>query len=127
MFNLKEVLEEIKMSKNCGETVKEDLIKESVTIKKSDLEKLGKELIKEVNTFLHNDYIITFPEMKLDQEEFDRILNKFKIESLNLEDIYYILARIKLDDEIDGDLYYKKESFKDLFKVLCYSYSYLED
>lgn len=128
MNNLKEVLEiKIEMTKNCGEVVKEDLIKESVTIRKSDLEKLGKELMKEIDLFLHDDFILTFPEMKLDQEEFDKLVNESKNESLNLEDIYYILNRIKLDDEIDGDLYYKKKSYKDLYKVLVCCHSYLED
>ena len=42
-------------------------MKDSVTIRKSDVERLGKELIKEVDNFLHSNYMInTFPEMKLD-------------------------------------------------------------
>ena len=37
-------------------------MKDSVTIKKSDVEKLGRDLIKEVDNFLHNEYIIkSFP------------------------------------------------------------------
>ena len=107
-------------------------MKESVTIRKSDVERLGKELMKEVNDFLHSEYIInTFPEMKLDQKKFDNKINelkdKFESKSLNIEEIYQILVKIELDDEIDGDLYYKKESYLDLFRVLFVSYMALED
>ena len=96
---------------------------ESVTIQKSDVEKLGKELMKEVDNFLHNDYIINnFPEVILDQKQFDRSVNKLKdkYESgmLNTEEIYHILLKIKFDEEIDGDLYFKKKSFLRLFQVL---------
>ena len=105
---------------------------ESVTIRKSDVERLGKELIKEVDYFLHNEYIInTFPEMKLDQKKFDdssnKLKDKFESGSLNIEEMYHIFVGINLDDEIDGDLYYKKKSYEDLFRVLFISYMYLED
>ena len=89
-------------------------MKETVTIRKSDVERLGKDLIKEVDYFLHDEYIInTFPEMKLDQKNFDNSVNKLKDKfesgSLNTEEIYNILIKINLDDEIDGDLFYKKK------------------
>ena len=105
-------------------------MKESVTIQKSDVERLGKELMKEVDNFLHDEYIInTFPEMKLDQKKFNdsvnRLKDKFESGSLNTEEIYHILLKINLDDEIDGDLYYKKEGFLDLFRVLFVSHTYL--
>ena len=97
-------------------------MKETVTIRKSDVEKLGKELMKEVDNFLHDEYILTFPEMKLDQEKFDESVNRLKdkYESGNLdsEEIYHILTRINLDDEIDGDLFFKKEAYLRLFQVL---------
>ena len=108
-------------------------MKESVTIRKSDVEKLGKDLMKEVDNFLHDEYIMnTFPEVfKSDQKKFDDSVNRLKVQyesgSLSIEEIYHILTKIKLDDEIDGDLYYKKKSYEDLFRVLFSSYSYLED
>ena len=107
-------------------------MKESVTIRKSDVERLGKELIKEVDKFLHDEYIInTFPKMKLDQEKFENSVNRLKTKyesgSLNLEEIYHILVQIKLDDEIDGDLFFKKEAYLDIYRVLVSGYSYLED
>ena len=105
---------------------------ETVTIRKSDVEKLGKDLIKKIDNFLHNDYIINnFPEMKLDQIIFDRSVNKlkdkFESESLDIEEIYHILTGIKLDDEIDGYLYFKKEAYLRLFQVLFVDYTYLEN
>ena len=107
-------------------------MKDTVTIRKSDVEKLGKKLIKEVDYFLHDEYIInTFPEIKLDQKKFDdsvnRLKDKFESGSLNIEEIYNILLEIELDEEIDGDLYFKKESYLDIFRVLFVSYMDLED
>ena len=107
-------------------------MKETVTIRKSDVKRLGKDLIKEVDYFLHDEYIInTFPEMKLDQKKFDdsvnRLKDKFESGSLNIEEIYHILLEIKLDEEIDGDLYFKKESYLDIFRILFVSYMDLED
>ena len=106
-------------------------MKETVTIRKSDVEKLGKELMKEIDNFLHDEYILTFPEMKLDQEKFDESKNifkdKFESESLSTIEIYDILTGINLDDEIDGDLYFKKEAYLHLFQVLFVDYTYLEN
>ena len=107
-------------------------MKESVTIRKSDVERLGKDLIKEVDKFLHDEYIInSFPEMKLDQEKFDDSVNKLKTQyesgTLNIEEMYHIFVEIKLDAEIDGDLYFKKKSYEDLFRVLFSTYMDLED
>ena len=69
--------------------------------------------------------------MKLDQEKFENSINRLKTQyesgSLNIEEIYHILLGIKLDDEIDGDLYFKKEAFLDIYRVLSVGYKYLED
>ena len=101
-------------------------MKETVTIRKSDVEKLGKELIKEIDIFLHDEYIINnFLELKPDQQKFDEGVKKSK--DLDVEDIYHLLVKIKLDDEIYGDLYYKKESFLNLFKVLLTGHFYLPE
>ena len=88
--------------------------------------------MKEVDNFLHDEYIINnFPEMKLDQKKFDDSVNnlkdKFESGSLNIEEIYHILTKIELDDEIDGDLYFKKEAYLRLFQVLFVDYTYLEN
>ena len=131
MDEINKMLEDKKMGKvNVGVKInEEDYLEESVTIRKSVLKKLAKELMKEIDRFLHDEYIITtFPKLKLDQENFDESKNEFKdeIESPNIVTIYHILTRIKLDAEIDGDLYYKKVSYLDLVKVLYSSYLYLE-
>ena len=100
-----------------------DIIQESVTIKKSDVERLGKELIKEIDHFLHSNYIINnFPELNLDRENFDNSMKIYKGKSLDLKEMYHIFVKLKLDDEIDGDLYYKKKSYEELFCVLSCSY-----
>ena len=52
-----------------------------VIIRKKDVERLGKELVKEVYEFLHNEYILSnFEEMKEEQKKFLRnlVLNKFR-------------------------------------------------
>ena len=120
---MEEILETIRTKKASGEKV-EEIFKESVTIRKSDLEKLGRDLMKEVDEFLHDEYMLSYPNIKSDQEKFDK-LTKDKTKNLNIRNIFHILATIKLDDELDGDLYYKKESYLDLFKVLVCSHSYL--
>ena len=171
----------------------------AVIIKKKDLDRLAKNLLKEVYNFLHDDYILTnFQEMKIEQKKFQRniILRDFrsrnftetqtdnsltrvydeldendnikekleilkdileKNESINIEDINKVydepnyekklkvleddiknelfstevifdtLIDIKLDEEIDGDLYFKNEAFLDIYRVFEYSHSYLED
>ena len=106
-------------------------MKETITIRKSDVEKLGKDLMKEIDNFLHDEYILTFPEMILDQKEFDRSVNKLKDKyesgSLTTEEIYHILIKIYLDEEIDGDLFFKKNAFLDIYRVALVGYIYLED
>ena len=43
----------------------------AVIIRKKDLDKLAKELINEVYSFFHDEYIInTFPEMEVEKKNF---------------------------------------------------------
>ena len=69
--------------------------------------------------------------MLLDQKQFDRSVNQLKTQyesgSLNIKEIYDILIKIYLDNEIDGDLFFKKEAYLDIYRVLSVGYSYLED
>ena len=126
----------------------------AVIIRKKDLDRLAKNLLKEVYNFLHDKYILTFLEMKKDQEKFKRniILTYFRYynsndgldenkyeeklkvlkddienEVFSTEVIFHTLNDIGLDSEIDGDLYFKKESFLDLYRVFETGYTYLED
>lgn len=128
-LSLKEVLEEYKRVnkpiRDVSKEEQENSIVDSVTINKSDLKKLGKDLMKEVDKFLHDEYIIkTFPEIILDKKEYDRLVVN-GTEDLTMDEIYHILVKIKLDNEINGDLYYKKNGYLNLYKVLYVDYTYL--
>ena len=60
----------------------------AVIITKKDLEKLGKELVKELYEFLHNEYILSsFPEMKEEKTKFlrDLVLEKFQNNNYTIE------------------------------------------
>ena len=50
-----------------------------------------------------------------------------KDDGIDTEGIYYTLNSLKLDMEIDEDLYYKTKAFLDIFRVFESGYSYLED
>ena len=128
-LSLKEVLEEYKRVnkpiRDVSKEEQENSIVDSVTINKSDLKKLGKDLMKEVDKFLYDEYIIkTCPELILDKKEYDRLVVN-GTEDLTMDEIYHILVKIKLDNEINGDLYYKKNGYLNLYKVLYVNYTYL--
>ena len=56
----------------------------AVIIRKSDVERLGKEVLKEVYDFLHNEYILTnFEEMKIEKEKFEHNLILYYFRSHN--------------------------------------------
>ena len=143
----------------------------AVIIRKKDVERLGKELIKEVFVFLHNEYILSnFEEMKKEKEKFLRnlVLNKFRSVNYNIKQkenslsieyenfdenfdeskyeeklklikdeienerldtdfIFQTLNNLDLDEEIGGDLEFKRLAFLDIFKVFNYSYGHLKD
>ena len=50
-----------------------------------------------------------------------------KIETLDLEIIYNVLKGLKLNPEIDEDLYYSEKAFISIYDVYYYHSSYLED
>ena len=55
----------------------------AVIIRKKDLESLGRKLIKEVYKFLHDEYILSFEEMKLEKERLKKDLVEFNFKSFN--------------------------------------------
>ena len=55
----------------------------AVIIRKKDLESLGKKLMKEVYKFLHDEYILSFKEMKVEKENLEKNLVILKFESVN--------------------------------------------
>ena len=151
-------------------------------IRQKDVDRIGKELLKEMFDFLHDEYILTkFEKMKEVQKVFLKKLafnhintlhKQYKItkerrevlikpfiddllkigenssdlekkikfeydsklvksamedEGIDTEGIYQTLNKLKLDMEIDEDLYYKTKSFLDIFRVFEIGYIYLED
>ena len=136
----------------------------AVIIRKKDLERLGRKVIKEVYKFLHDEYILNnFSEMKLEKQRLEKDLVLFKFESVNYtivqkenswsikyEDfdkskhekelkieiknesldirlVFKVINRLKLDNEIDEDLFHKTLAFLNIFKVFDSDHSYLED
>ena len=87
----------------------------NATVTRSDVEKLGREVIEEVDNFLHDEWVInTFPKMKLEQQNFDKYIIRDK--KLDIVEMHEILRDIFLDMEINEDLYYKKRSYENFFR-----------
>ena len=53
-------------------------------------------------------------------------VNSMKDDGIDTEGIYHTLNKLKLDMEIDEDLYYKTKAFLDIFRVFESAYTYLE-
>lgn len=125
---------------------------EDIIIKKKDLENLGRKLMKEIYKFLHDEYILTFEEMKVEKDKLEKYLIEFyfKIfdeskyeseyenylkaiegriedESLDIHLIYEVLDIIKLDSEIGEDLFCKKKAFEYIYLVFDFYHKYLKD
>ena len=64
---------------------------------------------------------------KLFPEEMELKVNSMKDDGIDTEGIYQTLISLKLDMEIDEDLYYKTKAFLDIFRVFETGYTYLED
>ena len=60
-------------------------------------------------------------------EEMELKVNSMKDDGIDTEGIYQTLISLKLDMEIDEDLYYKTKAFLDIFRVFETGYTYLED
>ena len=154
----------------------------AVIIRQKDVKRLASTLLKEMFSFLHDEYILTeFKKMKEVQEKFlenlcvnhintlhrqnkiteekRKVLVKpfiddllkidenstdleknikviynsklvevaMKDDGVDTEGIYLTLNNLKLDMEIDEDLYYKTKAFLDIFRVFESGYIYLED
>ena len=135
---------------------------EEVVIKKKDVDRLAKELLKEIFDFFHDEYIINnFEEMKIEKQKFlnnlvfnhilytnkkgekndlhEQFLECFfnkkefeytsklvdeamKDDGIDTSGIYITLNNLILDEEIDGDLDCKKDSFLDIFRVFDNGY-----
>ena len=53
--------------------------------------------------------------------------NAMKDGGIDTEGIYQTLINLKIDSEINEDLYYETKAFLDIFRVFESGYSYLED
>ena len=121
-----------------------------LVIKKKDIIKLGKDLIKEVYEFLNDKYFKeTFPEemsktsntfnnylvqrvfgnrdCTTHEEDLESVIKMIKYERLDIEIVYETLKNLDLDLEIHEDLYFKNRAFLNLYSVFDIDYTYLED
>ena len=60
---------------------------EDIIIRKKDLENFGRKLMKKVYKFLHDEYILSFEEMKVEKDKLEKYLIKFYFEMID-ESIY---------------------------------------
>ena len=99
----------------------------AVIIKEKDIKRLGKDLIKEINDFLHDEWVLTeFKEMKKVQKEFLENL-AMEGDGVDIKGIYHTLISLNLDKEINEDLYFKTLAFLDIFRVFDVQHIYLDN
>ena len=76
-----------------------------LVIRKKDIENFGRKLMKEVYKFLHDDYILSFEEMKVEKERLEKNLVKeylymyYKISMFNFDKDKYDKYTNELNDE----------------------------
>ena len=135
---------------------------DEVVIRKKDVDRLARTLLKEIFEFIQDEY--SLKELKKDflnkvvlnyviysnqkdkkyelsnsilesifnkEDEFEGFLklvkDAMKDDGINTEGIYRVINEFKIDMETHEDLYYKKESFLDIFRVFDTGYTYLKD
>ena len=79
---------------------------EDLVIRKKDIEKLGRKLMKEVYKFLHDEYILTFEEMKVQKDKIKKHL--FYLKKLMFDEIKYKNYEEIIEDEIKYKKYLKE-------------------
>ena len=136
-------------------------------IRKTDIEKFGRKLMKKVYEFLHDDYILTFEEMKVEKEKLENnlvekylhmyynidsfsysekqyekytkdlnnknkhdsilkiMISEIEDENLDIKIIFDVLESIKLEFEIDEDLFVEKKAFIHIYSVFHIYNDYL--
>ena len=127
-----------------------------LVIKKSDIEKYGRKIMKEVYEFLNDEHILTFEEMKVEKNKLEKYLVNFYLsmiyeigvikhkkdvydnylkelvakiedESLDISLIYEVLKSIKLDFEINEDLFVKNKAFIYFYSIYYFYDYYLKE
>ena len=77
-------------------------------IRKKDIENLGRKLMKEVYEFLHDEYILTFEEMKVQKDKIKKHLIFFYLKKLMFDEIKYKNYEEIIEDEIKYKKYLKE-------------------
>ena len=123
-----------KTMKEVYEFLNDDYILTTFEEMKVEKERLKKNLVREYLCMYYNIDSFRYSEKQYenytkdlnDKSKYDSILkkmlSKIKDESLDIKIIYEVLERIKLDFEIDEDLFVKKKAF-----IYFYSIYYLYD
>ena len=116
----------------------------AVIIRRKDIVRLGKELIKEMYYLLHDEYILSkLEEIKKVQKKFLENLSVNHITLLSkegelklcimkdngndIQGIYNTLKSLNFSMKINEDLFFKKMAFMDIYRVFEVSYAYLEN
>ena len=81
---------------------------EDIIIRKKDLENFGKKLMKEVYKFLHDEYILSFEEMKVEKDKIEKYLIKFYLTNLMFDENKYKKYQEVIEDEIKYKKYLKE-------------------
>ena len=76
---------------------------------------------------LHKPFLESFFNKKEFEYTSKLVDEAMKDDGIDTSGIYLTLIDLNLDEEIDGDLYFKKESFIDIFRVFDTGYTYLKD
>ena len=84
----------------------------AVIIRKKDLENLGRKLMKEVYKFLHDEYILSFEEMKLEKDKLEKNLVLFKFQSFN-----FTTVQKGNSWSIEYEKFYKSKHGEELKKI----------
>ena len=83
---------------------------EEIIIRKKDLENLGRKLMKEVYKFLHDDYILTFEEMKVEKDKIEKYLVNFYLRNIHKID-HFLFEKSKYENfikELEDESKYKE-------------------
>ena len=84
---------------------------EDIIIRKKDLENFGRKLIKKVYKFLHDEYILSFEEMKVEKDKIEKYLLEFYYKGI--PNFFNYLINIKNQKEIE-DKIKDKNSLKEI-------------
>ena len=80
-------------------------------IKKSDVENLGRKLMKKVYKFLHDKYILSFEEMKVEKDKIEKYLIQFYFKKDKIENYFHVFDFNffdKSEDKIEDEKYLKE-------------------